>query len=175
MEKKNRIKFKADVCSHCTQTTNYDLALDRGSALIVLALYNAVQRLGRNKVHVGNEMVRPAKDFPTYRDMVAGGWMTFKMEGNLSRPRRYGLIAQGEEGGTWLITQKGAKFLRGERIARVAVISKVTGHKSHYLDEAQDNITFGECMRRETPFWDLSSPALRDLAGESEIEPARLF
>ena len=156
MEKSKRKKFVPDVCPHCTQTTNYDLALDRGSALIVLAVYNAVRRLDRNRIHVGNEMVRPATDFPSYRDMVAGGWMTFKMEGNMSRPGRHGLITKATDTGEWLITPKGARFLRGEAVPRVAIVDKTTGHKAYYLNEDTDRVTFSDLMKREVPFWDVS-------------------
>lgn len=156
MNTKQRQKFTPPVCECCKQTTQYDLGLDRGSAMIVLALYNAVHRLNRNKIHVGDEMVRPEKDFASYRDMIAGGWMTFKMEGNLSRPKRHGLIAQGDDPGIWLITPKGADFLRGKEVPRVAIIDKTTGHKAFYLNETEDRTTFGQLMRKETPFWDLS-------------------
>lgn len=177
MANPKRNKFEPEVCECCKQTKNYALALDRGTALIILAIYNAVRRKNENKVHIQKEMVVLASDFPSYRDMVAGGFMTSIMWSNVSRARYHGLVAfvDGGGDGEYLITKKGAKFLRGERIPRTAIIDKATGHKSHYLEPETDTITFAECMKRETPFWDLTDIKLRELAGDSESEPASLF
>jgi len=164
-----RKKFIPNVCSCCKQTTEYALPLDRGTALIVLAIFNRIRDKKQNLVHVGNEMVRPASDFSSYRDMVAGGWMTFKMEGNLSRARFHGLIAM-EERGFYLLTKKGARFLRGESVPRVAIIDKTTGHKAYYLEEEKDCVTFGGLLKRETPFWDLSDTQLDRIGEYAPIE-----
>ena len=159
--------FVPEVCECCRQTKNYDLKLDRGTAMIVLAIYNRVQDKRENRVHIQEEMVVMPADFPSYREIVAAGCMTPIMWSNVSRARYHGLVAfvDGGGDGEYLITPKGAKFLRNEPVPRVAIIDKATGHKAYYLREEEDVITFSQLMRKETPFWDLDDIALRRIAG----------
>lgn len=93
--------------------------------------------------------------FANYKDMVAGGKMTTRMEGNKSRARFHGLIASIGEG-EFVLT---AKFLRGEPVPRVAMIDKVTGYNVGYWNES-DTVTFAELMSGHTPFWNLSNSIL---------------
>lgn len=149
-------KFEPSVCGGCTQTTDYDLAMDRGTALIVLAVYNAVRKKGKNRIHVVNEMLCDPADYASYREMVEDGRMTLRMIGNVPRARYHGLLAFSDKhSGEYLITPKGAKFLRNEKIPRVAIIDKVTHTKKAYLNEERDTITFTQAMKRETPFWNI--------------------
>lgn len=159
-----RKKWISSVCDHCGQTKDYALPLARGTALMVLALFNAVRKKNKNRVHVGDEMVCDPKAYRSYRDMVQDGKMTFKMEGNMTTLHRHGLAAKTDDEGVWLLTKKGAKFLRGEPVPRVAIIDKTTGHKAFYLDEQNDVTTFGELMRKETPFWDIPAFDVEDQA-----------
>ena len=161
-------KFEPQVCAHCTQTLDYDLALDRGTTMIVLAFYNAIRRLNTTKIHIDNKMVRPASDFPSYRDMVEGGYITNKMRNNVSRARFHGLLASAGEhnSGEYVLTKKGANFLfRNEEVPRVAVIDKTTGHKAYYLDELTDRVTFSKLMKKEVPFWDFNDQTVMKMLG----------
>jgi len=162
--------FVPDVCPHCTQTTNYEMTLDRGTALIVLAIANAVRRLGRNRVHVADEMLAQHDGGRSFAEMVGAGYMTPKMYTNVSRARRHGLVAfaEGRGGGEYLLTRKGAAFLRGELVPRMAVVSKVTGHNSGYWPEG-GTVRVGELLKRDAPMW---AGAIRDsveyLGGQPE-------
>lgn len=165
MKNKKLPKFISKSCTSCGQSVDYDLSLDRGSALIVLAIYNAVRIKGENRVHLTNEMECRAEDFGSYREMISEGKMTSNMADNVLRAKYHGLVAQVDGGGRgeYLITPKGARFLRGERLPRVAVIDKTTHSKKAYWNEAEDTVTFGELLKKETPFWDLNDTTLQKL------------
>ncbi len=148
---KSTQKFTPGKCDHCTQTTNYLLRLDAGTAHIMIAMANAVRRLGRNRVHLQKEMEGRPDEFPTYQQMIREGYMTSRMEGNASRPRYHGLIASGDKPGEYLITKKGAAFLRGLPVMRSAIVSKVTGHNAGYW-EPDGEATIKEILKEE-PYW----------------------
>lgn len=156
------MRFKPHTCEGCGQTKDYALPLSRGLAMATIAFYNAIERLGRNRIHVGKEMVRPIEDFHgddpkgTYRRLVQAGYMTFRMEGNLSFLHRHGIVASGEEPGVWILTKKGGAFLRGEELPRVAIVSKVTGHQIGYWDQG-GMTTISQLLKASTPWW--SAPA----------------
>src|SRR5665213_656494 len=160
-------KFKPTVCQCCSQTTNYLASLDRGSAMIVLALYNAVRINDRNRIHLRNDMECDPSVFTDYLTMAFEGHMTSKMIDNILRPKYHGLVAQVDHGGQgeYLITPKGARFLRNEPIIRAAVISKTTHSKDYYYDET-DLVTFHELMGENEPWrWKL------DLSWTERISP----
>lgn len=159
--KNKRSIHEPTMCSHCGQTTDYALPLDRGTALIVLAVYNAVQRLDRNRVHLINDMLCMPEEYADYRAMVHTGHMTARMIGNSSRARYHGLIAFADESGEYLITPKGRDFLLGSKVPRIAIIDKKTHTKKIYLDPENDRTGFLELMGSVgTPFWDID----RDVA-----------
>ena len=142
-------KFEHEICGSCGQTTDYDMSLGKGHALIVLAIYRAIERLGRNRVHLNDEMLARQEDFPSMRAMVDAGRVTHTMINNTSCPRYHGLIAFGSDTGEYLLTPKGADFLfRNRAIPRTAVIDKKTHSKKYYLDP-EDTVTFGDLMRGE--------------------------
>lgn len=144
--------FTPHVCPTCTQTTDYLLSLDRGSALIVLALYNAVRIKNENRVHIVREMICRPDEFSDDVTMALNGKMTLRMNGNASRPRYHGLTAFVDQGsGEYLITPKGAKFLRGEPVQRTAVINKITHSKKCYLED-DGFVTFRELLAND-PHW----------------------
>jgi len=106
--------YQAEVCDHCLQTTTYAIAIDKGTVDIVTRIARFIGGKGINAVHPRKEM--------------EGGYLTSNQVGNLSRPRLHGLIAKVKgESGNYLLTRKGAQFLRGESIPRVAIIQKATG------------------------------------------------
>lgn len=152
------MKFKAHTCDGCGQTKDYALPLSRGLAMATIAFYNAVQRLDRNRIHVAKDMVRPIEDFHgldpkrAYHRMVEAGYMTFRMEGNLSFLHRHGIVASGDEPGVWILTKKGGAFLRGEEVPRVAIVSKVTGHQQGYWDEG-GMTTISQLLKASTVWW----------------------
>lgn len=148
-------KFKSKVCITCNQTENYLLALDRGTALFLLAMSHAVRRLGRNKVHLQKELEASLKEFGSVKEMVEAGYMYSAMVRNAPRARYHGLIAFVErEGGTgeYLITRKGAAFLHGTPAPRCAVINKTTKHNAGYWNEQHDTTTIFALLK-ESSTW----------------------
>lgn len=170
-EKKKKFpKYVPEVCHDCTQTKTYDLSLDRGSALIVLAIYNAVQRLDRNRIHLTDDMevskAEMESRFGDYPTMIAEGYMTSNMADNVLRAKYHGLVAQVDGGGSgeYLITPKGARFLKNEPMIRVAIIDKATHKKLGYWNE-EDTVTFTHLLRNETPFWVFNEQTLAKIGG----------
>jgi len=166
-EKKRLPKFVAEVCDGCEQTKTYDLGLDRGTAFIVLALYNAIQIKDENRVHIDKEMVARKEDFESWEDMISSGHMTSSMQHNVPRARYHGLIAFVDKGtGEYLLTPKGARFLRGEAVPRIAIVDKKTHKKLAYWNEDDDQVTFRSLMKKTEPFWNLNDQALAVISGE---------
>lgn len=148
------MQFKPTVCGHCHQTTNYDVTLSRGAATMLIAFYNAVRRLNQNMIHFGNDMVRDSHDFNNLRDMVEGGWCTHKMsEGFGTVLHRHGLIASTGRN-QWLLTPKGAAFLRGEEIWKTAIADKTTGHQSGYW-ESNGKVKLTTLLKTDAPWWEM--------------------
>ncbi len=172
---KNKLpKYKSPVCTNCGQTTHYSLSLDMGSAYIMIAIFNRVRIKRINHVHVAREMVIGKNTFPTLRQMVESGRMTTRMLGNITRCRMHGLIAfagKKRYGGEFLITPKGARFLRGEVIPRTAIIAKRNqgddrSNVGYHFPEV-DNITITELLE-EGVFWGESGNAfLEEIAPRS--------
>lgn len=161
--------FEPNVCEHCHQTTNYDVVLSRGAATMLIAFYNAVRRLDRNMIHFGNDMVRDIHDFNSLQDMVEGGWCTHKMsEGFGTILHRHGLIASTGRA-QWLLTPKGAAFLRGEEVPRVCIADKTTGHQSGYWEPGGvTKIT--TLLKTDQPWW-----VMPELAAPPVSQTSSLF
>lgn len=159
--------YKPEVCTCCGQTTDYAMRLDRGTAMIVLAIYNAVRAKGKNVVHLTDEMECGKKDFPNYIEMVQAGRMTSNMTDNVLKAKYYGLVAQVEGGGRgeYLITPRGAKFLRGEPVPLIAIIDKKTHTKKSYWYAEEATTTFNYLMRKETPFWQIEPFDVDEVTG----------
>lgn len=156
-------RFVANKCGCCGQTTEYEIALDRGTAMIVLAVYNAVRIKDLNRVNLTKEMECNPRDFKDYKEMVMEGRISSWMKGNVLRAKYHGLLAQVDGGGAneYLITPKGSDFLfRNAQVPRIAIIDKVTHTKSYYLNELTDQTTFGELMRKEVQFWNFNEATI---------------
>ncbi len=118
-------KFVSPVCSHCNQTTQYDLGVDRGTVDILKAIATKIRLKGENAVHPRNEMEVSVREHLDYKDMVTMGVLTSNQINNLSRARYHGLIAKiDDRPGFYCLTQKGERFLAGEAIPRTAIIDK---------------------------------------------------
>lgn len=125
-----KIKYKPDECEHCGQTTTYLLGLDHGTAEIVKAIAIAIGKKGINIVH-------PRKE-------LEGVSLSSNDVGNLSRARFHGLIvAVPGKKGNYLLSRKGAAFLRNEMVPRYAIVSKSEGHQIGYFkpEEYQTRLT----------------------------------
>lgn len=135
-----KIEYKPEKCECCGQTTTYVLALDRGTTEIVKAIARFIGKKGINRVH-------PRKE-------IEGHGLSSNAVGNLSRPRFHGLIARVEgEPGNYLLTRKGAKFLRGEAVPRYAIISKAEGKQIGYYMPEEEMINIKR-LQKEKDYWE---------------------
>lgn len=162
-------KFEPHVCECCRQTTEYDLGLDRGSALIVIAVMNAVHRLGRNRVHIADEMLS-TDGSARLSEIVANGYMTHTMVNNVSRARAHGLIAFADHkgGGEYLVTRKGADFLRGRPVWKTAIVSKAESHTTGYYEPAGETTVF-KALGKQQPMWEGSLNNARSYLSQEQI------
>jgi hypothetical protein len=166
--------FTPHTCSECGQTTDYDLPLDKGSAMIVMAVANAVRRLNKNSVHFERDMLGTHEGGESYFSMIRGGYMTPMMARNIARPRYHGLIAFVEKGtGEYLLTRKGADFIRGAPVKRIALIDKVLGKNAGYLETGGET-TIHELLRKETPMWAANLEELRTAFAGEEMTASML-
>lgn len=125
-----KLSFRPQICDSCKQSKEYVIPIDRGTAEIVIAIAQAIRRKGLNVIHPRREMEGNNSE----RDAYYSGFLTSNQVGNLSRPHRHGLIAKVRGNpGRWCLTSKGASFLRGQRVAKFAIVSKVTGHQIGYF------------------------------------------
>lgn len=167
-----RIKYRPEVCSdpHCGQTLTYLLALDRGTTDILKAFSVAVWCKGINQIHPRKEMEIAGRGI-SYEESVREGHLRSNQVGNLSRAHRHGLIAKVKGlPGTWLLTRKGAAYLRGESVPKYAVISKVTGHQIGYWNEESARVMIGD-FTPEHEYWEL--PAI--FQESKKVEQVPLF
>lgn len=160
--KKNKLstpEFAPNVCECCGQATEYILPIDRGTTVIVKALAAAISRKGINIIHPTKEMEVPVADW-TYARGVRDGVLTSTQIGNFTRARVHGLIARShDKPGNWLLTSKGARFLRGETVPRFAVVSKSAvgnderSHKESYFEPEVHVCTVHDFTKKD-PMWE---------------------
>ena len=170
-------EYTPEICGHCKQTIDYENSLDKGSEYIVIAIANAQSKLKLKEVHLREKMLSMAKDYQTLFAMVQDGKMTESMIQNVLRPKYHGLIAQGRQSGTYLITAKGAKFLRDETVVRTAIIDKVTHSKKYYWD-LEDTVKISELLKfDEIFFWEGEESKLKKLSAyfEKELEQPTMW
>lgn len=136
-----KIKYDPHVCESCHQTTTYLVGLDRGSVKILKQIAQFISKKGINVVHPRKEM--------------EGRWLTSNQVGNLSRARFHGLIAAVKgNSGNYLLTRKGADFLKGARIPRYAIISKSEGHQVGYFDPDNQTCSINDFKASDEPYWE---------------------
>jgi hypothetical protein len=136
-------KYIPEVCECCDQDTSYELGLDKGSAMIVYKIAKFIGKKGINQVHPRKEM--------------EGNGMSSNEVGNLSRPRFHGLIAAVPDNpGSYLLTRKGAKFLKNEVVPKIAIIRKATknygSHNIGYHLPDEITTTFRQLIQEEE-YW----------------------
>lgn len=122
------IEYKPEKCECCGQQKTYLLAIDKGTVAIVKQIARFIGEKGINAVHPRKEM--------------EGRWLTSNQVGNLTRARAQGLIARIKgKPGNYVLTKKGASFLRGDPIPKFAILSKVTKHQIGYFEEEKYQVT----------------------------------
>jgi len=154
MENKTQKTFKPTICECCKQTTDYELKLDKGTAIILIAIVNAIRLKNENRIHLRNEMECKRSDFKDYYEMALAGKMTSKMIDNILRAKYHGLVAQADGGGKgeYILTSKGSKFLLGEPVIRSCIVDKASHTKKCYWNE-DDKVTIGELLKTQRRFW----------------------
>lgn len=116
-----KLGYMPDICPCCKQSCTYLICLDHGSVDTLKAISFFIRSKGINVVHPRKEMEKI-------------GLLTSNQVGNLPKLKKHGLIAsvRGERG-NYLLTRKGADFLKGSVIPRYAIISKVEKHQLGYF------------------------------------------
>lgn len=140
--KKSGIGFEPEKCECCGQTKTYVLGIDKGTVEIVKQVARAIGKKKVNCIHVNKEL-------------VAEGYITPIQMTNMSRPRSHGLIAhvKGENmKGNYLLTRKGAAFLRGDVIPKYAIMSKADGHQIGYHEPEKYQCTVNDFAGKE--YWE---------------------
>lgn len=141
--KKKITRYVPTVCGCCGQDTSYQLAMDRGSTLLVMRIAEFIGKKGINAVHPRKEM--------------EGTFLTSNQVGNLSRPRFHGLIAATDGNpGNYCLTKKGAKFLHGGSIPQIAIVQKGTAiqgpHNIGYHMEEEYKVNLAGLLK-DTDMW----------------------
>lgn len=136
--------YKPEICECCGQTKTYAIAIDRGTCDIMKAIATYIGLKGVNCVHPRKEM--------------EGDMLTSNQVGNLSRPRLHGLIARVKGNpGNYLLTPKGARFLRGEMIPKTAIVLKATEQSDYrnigYWNEETDQCTIHDFQHDDEEYW----------------------
>lgn len=151
MQKK--ANYTQERCECCGQTTTYLLPIDRGTVDIVKAIAKAIQLKGKNKIHPRNEMEIAVHQLDN-ATMINEGKLTSNQVGNLSRLRFHGLIAKVKgSSGCYLLTSKGAQFLRGKEIPRYAIVSKAEKHQIGYFEPDEFKTTIKD-FDSEDEYWE---------------------
>lgn len=146
-------KYQPEKCGSCGQSATYVLGIDRGTVDILKAVAVAIRKKGINAIHPRKEMEVSGRK-PDYKEMVENGFLTSNQVGNLTRARAHGLIARIKGNpGNYCLTVKGAKFLRGERIAKYAIMSKTTKSQIGYWMPEAYNVSIG-MFRPDQEYWE---------------------
>lgn len=143
-----KVEYQPEKCLECGQTKTYLVPVDRGAAIIVIAIAAAIRRKRINMVHPGKEMEIPRRQW-SFSRAASEGLLPSNFIDNFSRVRFHGLIARvRSEVGNWCLTTKGSLFLHGERIARYAIRSKSEKHTTGYYMPETETITITEALRQ---------------------------
>ena len=141
------MNFKPEICQCCGQSKTYALAIDKGTTDTLRAISIAIGRKGINIIHPRKEMEWRSKD-------ISQGLITSNQVGNLTKARVHGLIAKIKgQPGNYCLTTKGANFLRGGEIPRVAIIDKVIGHQIGYFNPEDDKVSIRSFVSKEE-YWE---------------------
>ncbi|MDD5527750.1 MAG: hypothetical protein PHO56_02115 [Patescibacteria group bacterium] len=157
--------FKPLVCQCCNTKLTYILPIDKGSTDLLKAISIAIRKKGINEIHLRDEMEvsldlkgKNAKDRAAMIHQAnINGHIVSNQTGNLSRPKRHGLIAPvaGAQDGTYCLTRKGAAYLRGDRIPKYAIIDKVKGKQVGYFEESTETCTVNDFLDPDCPYWEM--------------------
>lgn len=137
--------FKPEICNCCGQTKTYAISIDTGTVHILKQIAKFIGEKGINCVHPRKEM--------------EGRFLTSNEVGNLSRPRLHGLIAKIKDNpGNYCLTTKGASFLKGAEIPKIAIVLKATEREDKrnvgYFNEEEERCTINDFRGVTGEFWE---------------------
>jgi hypothetical protein len=140
-----KLGYMPDICPCCKQSCTYVIPIDRGTAEIMKAIARFIQIKGINVVH-------PRKE-------LEGHGLSSNQVGNLSRPRMHGLIARFKKdgkpiAGNYVLTSKGAAFLKNEAVPRYAIISKALKHQVGYFEPEKLTCRISDFNEPGEPYWE---------------------
>ena len=134
--------YKCPTCNH--ESKSYLQRLNKGSVDSLINFRRAVGHHNRNDIHL-------------YRDMDGTDFeLTAAQKMNWTKLRFFGLVAKVKENGEhkrgyWLLTARGAAFLRGE----LAVPKRVKTLNNRKIDESEETVTIKDIMKdKEIPYFD---------------------
>ncbi len=139
--------YHPTVCECCDQALDYRVGLSKGHVRLMAKFAAAIRAKGINAVVPSKELATGKWGIPfTVTEMKA-----------LSQVRLHGLLAMSREhAGNWLLTTKGADFLRGRSIPRYALVLKrnkaTSEHTTGYWEAERNMITAGELLK-EGEYW----------------------
>jgi DNA-binding PadR family transcriptional regulator len=153
--------YEPEKCELCTQTTTYILSIDRGTTVFLKAIARAIQIKGINIININKEMMVDARDW-SYEKAVREGKITANIRSNIRRLKAHGLVAKYlEDGkhnrGNYVLTRKGAQFLKGKRIPKHAICDKVTKSQVGYWlpsEEPEAGYVSIDQVAKQTDFWE---------------------
>lgn len=129
--------MQVEICTHCgARMKKYWHSITPGLVKTLVKIYEAVSKKGENKIHPHKEMQ-----------------LTTSEHMNMTKLRFHGLIAkyrdEGEvERGFWVITSRGADFLKG----KIQIPGKVLTFRNKVESHDDQMVTITEVMRSE-PYW----------------------
>lgn len=153
---KTPIKYQPKSCESCQQTTDYVSKLNKGMASFLVTFARAVTIKAENRVRLTEIMVDPkTPEWSSAQKRAAEGKITQTQYNNFSHLCRHGLIVNVETG-VFVLTKKGAAFLRGEPVERAAVVEKRTHSNIGYVADADGKIVMTdiwEVMKSRDGWW----------------------
>lgn len=136
---RNKVDYKPERCECCGQTTTYALAIDKGTVRILKKVAKAIEQKGINCIHLAKEKVL------THSELC-----------NIIRPRFHGLVAHVEGNkmqGNFCLTNKALDFLKGARIPRVAIVSKVKSCQIGYFQPVSQTCVIDDFKGSGEEWW----------------------
>lgn len=140
---KTPVHYEKVRCEHCGQTTTWASRLNPGMADIVRAIASAVAIKGINAIHPTKEMLVDSKlaEWRSREARLRAGKLTPNQTKNMGHARVHGLVAMCRDArGSYLLTPKGADFLKGALVPLVAIVDKTTGHNVGYASDDEGKI-----------------------------------
>lgn len=137
-----RVAFVPSKCDHCGQFVDYELQISRGHALALAKMYNYCKLHDKDSAHLDD-------------DLLARGFITANMKGNIPQLRHWKLLTETEVPGVWALNERTLAFLKDELVVNKKVIVN-KGGVEEFVGAYQPEITttFSKLLKKENPFWE---------------------